>query len=352
MKTLRACLWSAIAVAALVDDVIGASAASAASVARRPGQKAKPADVELFENGDFEDGLKGWRTLNLSGGASFEPDKQSREQGKWSLRIERSESGASGKRDFLKQNAQLPGAEGQVTLELSYKVDKGSQVSINAYFNDAQGEFVGRGTMAVAESGRTKKFVRFSETWEVPAQAVGFGINVMLDAPGSVWIDAVSVRFSGQIAGTAEQLVNGGFEDGLEGWRPLRGDRNAAEVGLSRRVKAAGKAALEIERDDPRLWPPDGVESRVALGGRKRAELRFAWRTKDSARATVVLQAYAENGVALATVRRELESAAEFASGELELELPKGAHELLVQLEVCGSGTVWFDELELAGGQG
>ena len=107
--------------------------APAASVQRGPG-------IELFQNGGFEDGLTGWRVLNMSGSTTFELDARVRNSGQRGLKIER--SGSPGRVDFLKQSADLGVRSGKVEVSLTYRLNDEGRVAADVYFFDAQGQTI------------------------------------------------------------------------------------------------------------------------------------------------------------------------------------------------------------------
>src|SRR5687768_14187356 len=94
---------------------------------------AAPPETPLLQNGDFEQGIAGWRVLNMSGEALFEPDTKVRHSGKQSLRIEKN---GPGQQDWLKQSASLPMGVKEVRAVCWFKVDKGARAEVTVYFFD------------------------------------------------------------------------------------------------------------------------------------------------------------------------------------------------------------------------
>ena len=308
---------------------------------------APPGEVELFQNPGFEEGLDGWRTLNLSGSCQFQTDKKNKHGGKLGLEIERT---AGNRIDFVKQSGELPSDVGKVSLSAWYKVDKEGHLRIDGYFFDAQGETLGAYAPIADSSSTRKKWKQAEETFDVPEGATGFGVNVRCREAGRVWIDDLSALFNGEggAAAAPMELANGGFEDGLDGWQ-LLGKETQAEV--DRRVHAGGKGALLLEREDPRLFPERGLRTTTLRKARQKSvRLSFVARTEGAARGVVCLQALSESGAVLASLRHEIADTKErFKPDKLELDLPRGAHEVVVVVSIAGRGKVWFDDLELKG---
>ena len=98
---------------------------------------ASPQDdyVPLYEGGGFDQGLDGWRTLNLSGTSEFllVPEHNG---GHFALRITRGEGARS---DWLKRNADLPADSGTVLLRLWHRTQGPGSAQVSGYFWDAQG---------------------------------------------------------------------------------------------------------------------------------------------------------------------------------------------------------------------
>jgi hypothetical protein len=121
-----------------------------------------------------------------------------------------------------------PARKGRIALSLAYKVDKDSHARIDAYFFDAAGEAVGKGYITLADAKTTKAFEVAKDEYEIPDKATGFGINVIVDKPGTVWIDSVSATMPldaksdvKKTKGGGALLENGRFDEDVEGWMPL-----------------------------------------------------------------------------------------------------------------------------------
>ena len=102
----------------------------------------------------------------------------------------------------------------QVTV--LYRVAKKSRVEVDVYFFDVDGNTVGKGFVNLVRSGKTKKFVKASEAFEIPDKAAGIGMNIKMTAPGTVWIDGVEVTCEVKDAAPGS-LANGGFVGGDPG---------------------------------------------------------------------------------------------------------------------------------------
>jgi hypothetical protein len=309
---------------------------------------AAAADASLLANGDFEDGIKGWRVVDPSGQCSFEPDGKVHRVGKQSLRVEK--AGNQGK-GFLKQTVALPEGVKELRAVCWFKVDKGARADVNVYFVGPDGEStIGKGYVPLVGSGPNKKWEKAEERLEVPKGATSVGVNVEVTAKGTFWIDGFEITFKGAAAAPVLGLQNGGFEDGLDGWRPLEFGTGATEATADKGVHAEGRSAARLVRASPRLLPEDGLSADVVLaGGAKAQRLAFQARVEDDARASVAVQAFDEKGICVATARTAVApEPKKFVPGSVVLEVPKGAKRLVVSLIVVGAGTVWFDDVTLA----
>lgn len=308
-------------------------------------------DLELLQNGGFEDGLTGWTRFSNSKTAKYEPDSEAKHAGARSLRFER---GAGSGADFLKQFVDVPEGHAELVVRLAYKVDKGAHLEVVFYFADAAGETIGKGPIALVNAGKTRKFESFEQTLEIPDGARRCGIDVILKQEGTVWLDAVSIAIAG--GGLPElgplELANPDFEDGTRFWSelPHASGRTAFEV--DSKVKASGKAALRLTRESQRRYPEDGVRaSAPELGKARKAKLALQVRVDEGCEGVVVLQVLDARGVALGTTRLVVApTGARFAPTELAIELPKESARLDVLLCVRGAGVVWFDDLSLKKG--
>jgi|GEM_PF-2310242 len=308
---------------------------------------------ELFENGGFEKGIAGWRPLNMSGSTTFVVDKQVKQSGSQSLRIERT---GHGRADFLKHSAKLPITKSKLEVSLGYRVDKKARIQVDFYFFDDASNTIGKGYMPVVNSGATKGFKKVSKTFDVPDGASGCGINVVISKPGKVWLDDVSVslrsskkKSSSRNRGKAGELEDGGFETGLEGWMPIDGGSGSTTIDVDGRVKASGKKALRLTRTSPRLFPPDGLELKIVRRGKEREiTIEYKTRTDDQARAVVSLAAVSGDGVFLGAMTGEpITALRTFQRQKLSLSVPLDAERFFLSLSIQGRGTVWFDDLRL-----
>jgi hypothetical protein len=308
---------------------------------------AGPPEVQLLENGDFERGLAGWRALDMSGQCKFEADTKTRQSGKQSMRVEKS---GPGRPDFLKQSAELPAGAKEVHATCWFKVDKGARAEVTVYFFDAAGATIGKGDLALVAAGPNKKFEKAEERYEVPKGASGVGVNVMAKGAGVFWIDGLEIACAG-VAATAgpPAVVNGGFESGLDGWKPLAFGSDSAEAKEDAAVHGEGKASARIARTSARLLPEDGLSTEVIAGADLgKVRLQCQARTQGDARAAIALQAFDEKGVCVATARAPITPPEDqFAAGEIALATPAGARKLVVSLIVVGAGTAWFDDVAL-----
>jgi hypothetical protein len=310
-----------------------------------------PQGKELLRNGGFESGTEGWRTLDMSKGASFEIDTKVKHSGKQSLRFARSGAGAA---DFLKASVDLPARKGKLAVSIAYQVAKDSRVSIAAYFFDAQGDTIGKGNMPLADARTTKAFEVAKAELEIPEKATGFGINVILDKAGTVWIDSASVTLAAEPKSAARKksggnlLENGTFDEDVDGWMEIALGSGTTTASRDGAVKAGGAGALKLLRTGPRLFPEDGVQAIVPdPGNAKSFKLAFKARV-DGCEAAVAAQAFDERGVALATSRATIASAA-FAPGSLSLSLPAACDRVVVSFVVRGAGSAWLDDVVLEG---
>lgn len=312
---------------------------------------AAPNEIELFTNGDFEEGIAGWQPLDQSRKCRFEPDTKVKQSGTQSLRITKS---GPGDEDFVKQSAQLPSGAKEVRAACWFKVEKGARAAVTVYFFNAKGDTIGKGDLSLVNSGATKKFEKAEERFEVPKGATGVGVNVRMTAPGTIWVDGFEIACAdasgGAAAATPGSIVNGGFESQLDGWRTLAFGSETATTKADATVKCEGKASLRVDRTSPRLQREDGLWTGVA-GGRELGlqRLRFQVRTEGDARASAVVQALDADDLCIATLRGAAPAAARgaFVPVEIAVEPPAGSRRLVISLVVTGAGTAWFDDLVL-----
>jgi len=308
---------------------------------------------ELLDNGSFEDGMNGFRTLSMTGTCTFELDKKLKKSGKRSLRIERAEGQ---KVDWVKFSAELPRDEGEIEVSAWYAVDKPGDVRITVYFSDEKGDTID-GFQELVSSGSTrKKWKDASSKYGVPEGAKSVGIDVWLRKPGTVWIDDFSIAYSGPTKSGRESaaeyaLVNPDFSKGLDGWTAFGPDAARVEGKSDKQVGGKRKGALRLEREGARLFPEGGHEQLVTCRKRqKRATLACAVRVEEGAHGSVVLQALDKSGALLASTRIEIApTKKKFERGSLELALPRGTQFVAVMLGIGGSGKAWFDDLDLGG---
>ena len=305
-----------------------------------------PAERKLLKNGDFESGVAGWTVLNQSGLCEFEPDTKVKQTGKQGLRVQKSGPGTA---DWLKQSATLPAGAKDVRATCWFKVDKGARADVTVYFFDAKGDTIGKGDMALVGSGPNKKWEQADEKYAVPKGATGIGVNVKVAAAGTFWLDGLELFVAGAAPGGPLALANGGFEAGLDGWTPLAFGSESAATKADAAVHAEGKAAAQIVRASPRLFPEDGLAAEVVCDESPgKVRLRFQQRADGDARAAVVLQAFDANDACIATERAPLAGEpGKFAAGTLALAAPPGTQRLVVSLVVGGAGTAWFDDVTL-----
>jgi hypothetical protein len=300
--------------------------------------------TNLLENGGFEQGVSGWRVLDMSGSVAFEPDEKVKRKGHKSLRVEKR---APGRTDFLKQSARLPLGVEVVTAWCWFKVDKGARAEVEVYFFDASDETVGKGYVALVNSGPTKTWLSTTADLEVPKGAVGVGVNVKVNAKGTYWLDDLWIGYAG-----GGGLGNGGFEKGLHGWRPLEHGSGAAGVTVDPSVHAAGKSSARVVRTSARLLPEDGLYAEMGVATPPRArQVRFSFqaRSDGAARASVAVQVLDERGVCVAIARSPVVAAGKaFVPGEVAIDVPDDGKRLVVSLVVVGEGTAWFDEVDYA----
>jgi hypothetical protein len=307
---------------------------------------------ELLQNGGFESGLEGWRPLDMSHTATFELDTKVVASGKQSLRMQRKGQGQS---DFLKAVIDLPDTKGKLSFSIAYQVAKDSRVRIDGYFSDAKGETLGKGFLTLVDAKPTKSFEVARQDYAIPKGATQFGINVVMDKPGTAWIDSASVTMltDAKKAATRKRgdnlLGNGSFDDGVEGWNAFARSAGATKIARDVSTKATGTGSLKLARSSPRLFPEDGVETKAGdLGEALQFQLAFKGRVDAGVRAWVVLQAFDADGIVLATERSPVESPA-FAAGSLALKLTEPCDHLLVSYAIGGAGNAWIDDVVLEG---
>lgn len=311
---------------------------------------------ELFQNGGFESGVDGWRTLDMSQGAAFVIDDKVKQSGKQSLRFEKK---GSGRPDFLKQSADLSVHAGKVAVSLACRVEKDTRPVLEFYFFDAKDETIGKGFVSLGTPKSSKSFEVLKQELEIPKGAKGCGLNVHLDQPGTVWIDDVSVTIAADPKKSAAKkgpgpmldpmLLNGGFDVDLDSWIEEKCGSGTCEASIDPKTKCAGAGALRLARKSPRLFPEDAWSSAIDdIDKPGRYTLDFQARVSGAARGALVLQALDARGVALATARMDVASSGEtFAPGAVSIDAPQGTTSLSVTLMIQGSGDLWFDALKI-----
>lgn len=306
---------------------------------------------ELLSNGGFERGLEGWRPLDMSGGTTFDVDTKVKHSGKQSLHIQKQ---ASGKLDFLKQSIDIPVRSGKLAFEIATLGGKEVGARVDAYFFDVAGETLGRGfvTLAKVESG--KAFVVSRAEYKIPEKAAGFGINIVVEKPGALWVDSASVTLVGAAKDKPKKrtggnlLDDGGFETSLDAWTDLPDGSGSSTVTRSTSIKASGSAALQIERKSQRLFPEDGVQARITEpGGGKRFQFSCAARADPEVICCVVAQAFDAKGVSVGVARAQGPGTGSFVNMQCALVLDVPCDHIVVSLASRGRGSAFFDDVVL-----
>lgn len=311
-----------------------------------------PGDAkELLANGGFEKDLESWRPLDMSKGTAFEIDTKVKHTGKQALRIEKK---ASGKPDFLKASIDLPARSGKLVLSIATLAAQGGSGRVDAYFFDAQGATIGQGFMTLATAKFGQKFESARAEYDIPEGAKGFGINVIVDRPGTVWIDSASVMLAGDTQEKPKRraggnlLEDGGFEAGIDAWTDVTLGSGTASATRSTAAKATGTGALVVERKSNRLFPEDGVQTKVAEpGASKRFQLALKARAEAGVTWRATVLAFDTRGICIGSTRTSGTASNSFTNAQCMLELKAACDHLIVVLAARGTGSAWFDDVVL-----
>lgn len=226
----------------------------------------------LLQNSGFEQGQHSWE---FWGGIL---DSSSAHKGKRCVGVTNKEFTWSGAEQIvpLPSNARVCEISGWMkTVDVVAGKEEWEQAQITIEFVDETNEMVGDYPPKTAEAVGTTEWTRYSKLYSVQSGARGVKVVVALgNATGTAFFDDLSVTAKDsdgktvtakllktqQIADREKQskaesqLLNGGFEDGVEGWEATSNNQSS--------VAHSGGSSLVIESRD---FEWKGVEQRIAV---------------------------------------------------------------------------------------
>jgi len=147
-------------------------------------------ETNLLENGGFEDGLEGWKSINNTGRFSATVQSEERAEGKHALRL--GKQGGIPVDLCMLNVASLPS---DARARVSFKA-KGNEVG-NTWFKfrafDAEGTLLNQ-DVDVAQLRGTFDWKTFEKTYDLPAGAERGSIQLMMVMGGELFIDDVRIE--------------------------------------------------------------------------------------------------------------------------------------------------------------
>lgn len=195
-------------------------------------------------NGGFEEGMDGW---NQWGAAPSEEAKV----GKRSTIVENDDFKWSGCQQ------EIPLRKGMTILECSgwmktEKViggkDDWEKAVYKMEFLSSKGETIVSNTIVQAVG--TSDWTFYKKNFKVPSEARSIRILLALgNSKGKVWFDEIAVKEGSEEAYSAERatLINGGFENGFEGWPDWAGE-------ISDKAHSGSKSVMVKNDSQQRSW--------------------------------------------------------------------------------------------------
>ena len=315
-------------------------------------------EESLLKNGGFEEGRTGWILYGFESQDSFEVVKKDAAEGERALHVTKT-GGASFPKVWINYDLSEKQQEGKLTFSCQAKGKKLKRVEITFLVYDTSGSIALRQAVTKKPLKGSFKWKTFETTIDIPPNAKSGRVFLAMSGKGELWLDDYQLwhgvpkrKKKGRTKKTKEkplEVRNGDFDKSKSGWTKLRSPTESLKVALDRKVKASGSGSLRLERKGHRLYPEEGVEYLVKNMGKARSvTLRCRARGGDASRAVVVLVAESEEGALVDFARKEV-GGTDFQNVELKLKNPGHARRLRITLAILGSGSAWFDDVQLVG---
>lgn len=293
------------------------------------GAAAWAAPENLIENPGFEDGMKPWRPRTMENcGPNHEIDKQVKHSGDASGRVDKSGYYYS---DYV------PASEGDWFKGIFWaKVTQGTKAGCLIYFWDAKRKLAGYDRGPVVDG---EKWAQYEFMARAPENAKFATLALTYRAEGSAWFD--DAEMTRILSGETGLLVpNGGFEDGMEPWRPRTAQNSGPNHRIDTETKHGGQASARIDKQgyyySPDLQLPAGTKIQATFWA------KVAPGKGGTCNFYVFRKGQKPQRLELKTV-----PPGDWSQVETSFIVPEGAERVTFAMNYTGGATAWFDDVEL-----